>query len=280
MIATDRSLRKTDLDEKYHCNPGLSILGCICRSLGFKQGDFRILTGVGIRDHVMNMRIRTPSYLMKRFRPLCSLMAKTAQYYVDDDIPHDFPDWPGCWITARAILIGAAKSSGEAIEIYHDMKEVFPSDWQTNPLRSQLLRCFHQPLLHQGLPLIDHPTIEGAVCTIIGLTRDNLDHRRSICKNDAHALIQGHQEWEKDEIENVFLPLLKDTSQWLQKVIPEGEADDSHREAIRNLTASQTAMIWQLWPWLRQPIQEESPWIYVLHDENIQNQDGRVEIQN
>jgi hypothetical protein len=260
-------LNKEKLDDKYRCAPGASILGSLCRSLGYDQEEFYTMTGIRLRDDVMKMRKRTPSYVLKRFRPLFVLLANTAQHYADENLPEGYPDWPGCSIAARAILIAAAKSSQDALQTYKDMKEARPDDWRDSPLRLLILSSFHQPEFLQHLELVDRATIEGAVCLILGLTRATMAKPNGLGEN-AQELIKGYQDWSDDEIEQIFLPLLEETSQWMREAIPAGEPDASHKQAIRNLTPVQIATIWQLWPRLRRTIQEESPWIYVHFDES------------
>lgn len=242
-----------------------SILGSMALSFGFNSNHFPALFGLEEQHGYMITKWRTPVTQMNKLQALTNAMTAMAKNYRMDDIPDDCPDFPGCYVAARAVVHASARDYDFAVKVYEDLKAVMPHDWvEDTAARLNAMSDFQPLLMNQALTLMDHQTFEGAICQLIGLKPADMVRSGLMDTRRARDLVKGKEDWRPGEIEGVLLPALRDVSSKLRDAIPvDLDIQDSHLDAMRDLSPALTATAWQLWPTLRPEIETVSEWISV-----------------
>ena len=265
MIITDLAAEHHIFPEDQRTPPLFSVPGSIAASFGLGVKDYPQLFGGRAEGHgYLVTKWRTPVTLLNNLQLAVNVATASAKNWRMDDLPYDEPDYPGCLISARAIIHASAHSHEFAVEIYEQMKELRPEGWEKNPDRTAVMARFQAALPTQDVAAIDHPTIEGALCRMVGFQPRDIVRTGLVDKRRSLDLLNGRSAWRQDEIDDVLLPALFNVSCKLGDTIPYAlDYDAEHLEAMASLWPALAASVWQMWPSLRNNIEEVSPWFSV-----------------
>lgn len=260
-----------DLQAEHHIFPDdertpplFSVPGSIAASLGLGVDDMPKLFGGRTEGHgYMITKWRTPVTMLNDLQPVVNAVATVAKNWRMDDVPDDEPDFPGCLVSARAIIHASTHSYEFAQDIYEQMKELRPDGWEKSDERASVLDRFKQAMPADVKP-VDHATIEGSLCRMIGLKPAYILKTGLVDKRRVAELLNGRSPWREDEVDDVMMPALYEAACRLQQAIPyDLEYDLEHLDAMAALSPALAASAWQLWPSLRSEIEAASPWFSV-----------------
>ena len=245
--------------------PLFSVPGSIAASFGFGIDDLPDLFGGRTEGHgYMMTKWRTPVPLLNDLQPAVNAATTVAKNWRMDDLPEGEPDFPGCLISARAIIHASAHSYDFAVELYQDMLALRPKDWEKNTTaRVAIMARYQAHMPTPAVRAIDHPTIEGALCRMAGFKPGSLV-QAGVGKRRALDLANGRSSWRQEEIDGALLPALAGLATTLQEAIPYAlDYDEEHLDAMAGLSPALAATVWQMWPSLRNEIEIASPWFSV-----------------
>lgn len=266
MIIKDLQADHHIFPEEQRTPPLFSVPGSITASLGLSIEALPHLFGSGRTEGhgYMQTKWRMPVNLLNQLQPAVNIATTVAKNWRMDDVSADDDKFPGCLISARAIIHGTTRSYEFAVELYQKMATIRPEGWERSEVRFEVMKRYQAALPTQAVTCTDHPTIEGALLRMIGFQPVNLVKTGLVDKRRALDLLSGRSLWRPDEIDDVFLPALYDAACKLHEAIPFSlDYDDDHLDAIADLSPALAATAWQLWPSLRNNIEIASPWFSV-----------------
>ena len=265
MIITDLKADHYIFPEELRTPPLFSVPGSITASLGLGINDMPHLFGGRTEGHgYMITKWRMPVNLLNDLQLAVNIATTVAKNWRMDDVPADEDDFPGCLVSARAIIHGSTRSYEFAAQLYEEMKDLRPDGWEKSDDRTLVMRRYQDALPTRAVKCTDHPTIEGALCRMIGFQPGDMVKTGLVDKRRALDLANGRSLWRQDEIDDVFLPALFEASCRLRESIPyDLDYDDDHLDAMAALSPALAATAWQLWPSLRSNIEIASPWFSV-----------------
>lgn len=270
MIIRDLDYEHQIFDEDQRTPPLFSLPGSIAASFGIGVNDLGALYGGRGQDHgYLITKWRTPAPLLNPLQTAVNIATADAKIWRMDDVPEGDEDiFPGCLISARAIIHASANSHDFAVDLYERMNEMRPAGWERSEERVSVMQRYQAALHTQDARMIDHQTIEGAICRMIGFQPKHLAITGLVDKRRAVDLVNGRTLWRQDEVDDVLFPALYEVGCQLQNAIPyDLDWDDDHLEAMAALSPTMAATAWQLWPSLRPHIEAASPWFSVFISE-------------
>jgi len=236
MIITDLQAEHHIFAEDERTPPLFSVPGSIAASFGLGIDDLPHLFGGRGEGHgYMVTKWRMPVNLLNELQPAANIAATIAKNWRMDDVPDDEPYFPGCLISARAIIHASAASFDFAVELYERMRDLRPEGWEKDTGRAAIMARI-QSALPSNVQANDHPTIEGALCRMIGFKPGDILKTGLVVKQRAAELVNGRSLWRQDEIDDVMLPAIYEASCRLQAAIPyDLDYDDEHLDAMAAL---------------------------------------------